>query len=109
VVAVFPYSITLTVKHPPERDRHGDPLPDTAPPDTLIDGCVVAPRSTSEDLNVVFIGLIAYAPPGTTIAPADRVLVPGYAGEWEVDGMPGRWDLIGSPVSGVEIPLRRVG
>ena len=101
-------TVTLTVQHPVQKDRHGDPIPDSAPPDTPLPGWMVAPRESSENADeALFVGLTAYGPAGASVSPYASVLVPGYDGVWQVYGLPGRWDLHGPP-GGVEIRLKQV-
>lgn len=106
---------TLTVKHPAQVDRFGDEVPDSAPPDTLIEGCMIAPSSGNLDnreatgfASAITVGLTVYAPAGAYVpTPQDDVEVPVYGGRWEVDGLPARWDIHGPP-GGVMFALRRV-
>ncbi len=95
---------TITVRHEQARDRYGDLIAGVAIPDDTIRGCMVAPRSTSEDPNLtVYTGLVVHAPPGSTVLASDRLVIPGESGEWQVEGDPADW--VGR---GVDIPVRRV-
>ena len=78
---------------------------------TVIHGCAVAPRSSSELTDpgrlAVIVGLTVYLPAGSVVSPQDRMLVRGDL--YEVDGEAGVWV---SPFTGwspgVEVALRRV-
>lgn len=103
--------LTVTVKHPLRVDRYGDPIPGTATADALLPGCLIAPRASTEtsDLQtLVDTRMVLYAPPGASMSSADRLVLPGYTGEWQVEGDPNRWDLSGFPGGGVEVVLRKV-
>lgn len=101
---------TITVRHSGGTDRYGNPLP--PPPDDIVADCLIAPRSSAETDNLgdlVDSRMVVYAPAGTTVVATDRLLLPGYVGEWQVAGDPNRWDLGGdSYIAGVEIVVRQV-
>lgn len=90
-------------------DQYGDPTAGTVTR-TLLEGCGVAPRESS-DINDrgrqgVIVGLNLYAPYGTDLLHTDQVEVDGII--YEAEGEPGQWK---SPMSsweaGMEIALRR--
>lgn len=89
-------------------DQYGDPT--GTPDDETLDGCMVAPR-TSTDVDGrgrqgVVVGLTLYAPYGTDIVATDQLTVDGEP--YEIDGEPGPWK---SPFSGweagIEVALTR--
>lgn len=95
-------------------DEYGDPV-DSTPDEEVIEGCGVAPRSTSDidsrGRQGVLVGLSLYAPFGADVTYTDQFLVEGLGsldGTYEVDGEAGQWK---SPLSsweaGTEIALRR--
>lgn len=104
--------VTVLVKHPLTRDRYGDVIAGSAPTDEVLPGCWVAPRSATEDNNLrssTFTGLTVLSPKAADISSSDRLVIPGYAGEWEVDGMPARGDLTGMDFTlGTLIPVKQV-
>jgi hypothetical protein len=95
-------------------DEYGTPSAardwDNAVP-TVVENCVIAPRSSSEvdepGRTAVIVGLTVYLPAGATVTAHDRLLVRDDT--YEVDGEPGRWR---SPATGrtagIEVALRRV-
>lgn len=103
---------TITVVRPATTtDRYGNAISDwTSATRTDIDGCAVAPRSSSEDnigRQAVIVGLTVYAPAGADIRPTDRLEVRGD--DYEVDGDVGDWrnPFTGSR-PGLEVPVKRV-
>lgn len=108
-----PTTVTLLRAGPPGQDGYGnDVLTETS---VAVPGCVVWPSaaSSSDELtagrDTVITGLTVLAPPGTAVAPVDRVQVPGYDGTFDVVGQPADWTspLTGSR-AGVQVSLRRV-
>lgn len=110
---MFPYGETVTVLTAgTTTDRYGNEVPDWGnATSTLVPGCGVAPRSSSE-LNdpsraAVIVGLTVYLPPGSVVSARDRMVVRG--GTYEVVGEPGDWR---SPFTGeafgLEVALQRV-
>ncbi len=95
---------TVTVVRPPARDpRTGDPVAGSAV-ETSVPGCLFAPAASSEaglGANQVDTGAQLYAPAGTDVRAADRVLVRGDL--YEVVGKPQVWGT-----SGVVAALREV-
>lgn len=89
-------------------DEYGDPS--GSPEEETLDGCIVAPRTSSDvddrGRQGVVVGLSLFAPFGTDITHTDQLRVDGVL--YEIDGEPGRWK---SPFSGweagVEVALRR--
>ncbi len=92
-------------------DRYGNEIPGPWVAAGSIDGCAVAPRSTSElsdgGRQGVIVGLTLFMPPGADIGPHDRVEVDGRM--FEVEGDVGRWQ---SPLTGWapgdQVALRKV-
>ena len=92
-------------------DEYGDPSSGSVSR-TVVRGCAVAPRSSSEPdargRRGVVVGLTLFAPHGTDIRFTDTVEVDGTA--YEVEGEPGVWV---SPFTGwspgVEVALSRAG
>lgn len=94
---------TVTVLRPPGRDAFGDPLPGE-PAEFTVPGCLFAPGPSREvgfAANQVDTDGTVYAPPGTAIEPADKVMVRGDT--FTVVGEPQVWGSFG-----VVIVLRRV-
>lgn len=90
-------------------DVYGDPV-DSTESETTLDGCAVAPR-TSTDITEpgrfgVIVGLTLYAPHGTDIRHTDLFDIDGV--RYEADGEEGSWQ---SPytgwAAGIEVALRR--
>lgn len=81
------------------------------PVETVVSGCVLAPRQSNEPLVVgrapVYIGLMLYAPYGTQVNARSRIVIESEV--YEVEGQPFQWDnpFTGTK-AGVEIPIRRV-
>lgn len=103
----FPFGITVTVQQR-AQDRYGNR---TTTAETTVNGCGFAPGASSEQLDardqVAEDGNL-YMPPGSTITPTDRVVLPDGT-TWEVNGTPSDW---ASPWTGwnpgVVVPLKRV-
>ncbi|WP_162933850.1 hypothetical protein [Actinomyces lilanjuaniae] len=99
---------TVTVVSGPGRDREGRLRPGQ---ERVLPGVAVTfssseePRATSTVPGTLTDDQARlYAPPGTVVAPTDRVVVPAghpLAGDWDVTGEPGSWPL------GVVVSLRR--
>lgn len=76
-----------------------------------IEGCAVAPSSTSEPLNanrqMVITNMSVYGPPGMDVLPEDRIRA--RSGLWDVAGESARWS---NPFTGWrpgdEFPLKKV-
>lgn len=113
VPVLQPTTVTLLRAAPAGQDGYGnDTLTFTA---VTVPGCVVWPSaaSSSDELtagrDTVITGLTVLAPPGTLVAPADRMQVPGYPETFDVVGQPAAWI---SPLTGtrpgVQVSLRRV-
>lgn len=103
---------TITVLRPTDtEDRYHNVVQDWSDPErTDVEGCAVAPSSSSEDnanRQGVVAGLTVYAPADADIRHTDRVEVRGLV--YEVDGTPNDWR---SPFSGrrpgLEVALKRV-
>jgi hypothetical protein len=103
--------VTITVVRPTwVEDAYGDLQPTGPPTFTDIEGCAVAPRSSSDVTEParqgVLIGLTVYAPIGSDIQPTDRIDYDGNS--FEIDGDIGKWRSPFSPiVDGIEFALRR--
>jgi hypothetical protein len=65
-------------------------------------GCVVAPGSVAEvfepNRDGVGVDFTVYFPPGVTVGPRDRVVLPGEPEPFEVKGQPQAWGR--NPFSG---------
>lgn len=111
----YAFGETVTVLSAPlATDEYGSPSAErdwSAATETVIEGCAVAPRSSSEvddpGRTAVIVGLSVFLPAGSVVSPHDRMLVRGET--YEVEGEPGVWR---SPFTGwtpgVEVALRRV-
>jgi hypothetical protein len=93
-----------------EFDDSGNPVapPDDEEADTVtVDGCLIAPRYSSEPddrgRNGVVVGLTLYAPIDADIVRTDLIDVDGD--KYSIEGEIGRWP--GTAVGGLEIPLKR--
>lgn len=94
-----------------ERGPHGDP---TGPPvESVVEGCIVAPRRSSEDDErgeAVIVGLSLFAPFDADIKATDQIRIDDAAwrGTYDVVGEPGRWE---NPFTGkrpgMEVALTR--
>lgn len=92
-------------------DRYGNEVPGPWAVSSVIDGCGMAPRSSSDVTDAgrqgVIVGFTLYAPHDADIGPHDRVEVDGDM--FEVEGDIGRW---ASPFTGwapgLEVALRKV-
>jgi hypothetical protein len=100
---------TVVRVRPLGYDDNGDPI--AGEPNRLaIDGCAVAPRSTSDitdrGRHGVIVGLSLFTPYGADIVHSDLLEVDGVT--YEVDGEAGPWK---SPFTqweaGMEIALKR--
>lgn len=92
-------------------DRYQNTVADwTDPVRTDVAGCMVAPRSSSEDNDgrtAMIVGLTVYLPAGTDLQPADRLEVRGVV--YEVDGEPGDWrNPYTDTRAGLEVAVQRV-
>jgi hypothetical protein len=103
---------TVTVRRgtPAAPGRRNDTTTDwTDPVDTAVEDCLVAPRSTSENLDGrtgVIIGITVYMPAGSDVAATDRLVIRGD--EYDIDGEPGLWTSPGhSFVDGIEVAAKR--
>lgn len=83
-------------------DKYGDRV--RVETQTVVSGCLVAPRSSSErgdgDGPAVIAGASVYMPAGTVVNPDDHLLIGGV--RYDVTGEPGVW---GS--AGVEVAVTR--
>lgn len=88
---------TVTISRA-ERGPHGDLLPAVT---HAIDDCIIAPRSSSEDIEggeTVTVGYTLIAPFDADIRSDDRVMLPPpWAGQFDVVGEVAPWV---SPFSG---------
>lgn len=100
---------TVRVKRPAPTDWQGDP---TGPPAEFdLPNCQVWPRTSTEDSDggrVIIDGWNLYVPPrsANTIFATDTVVV--RDDEFNVEGVPGRYDLKGRD-KGMIVVLKRVG
>lgn len=100
---------TVRVKRQAEVDWQGDPV---GPPQEFdIPFCQLWPRSSTENAaagRVIIDGLNLYIPPGSqnTVYATDTVVVRGD--EYNVVGVPGRYDLKGKD-KGILVVLSRTG
>lgn len=100
----------IIVVHRPstERDRFGQAAGFL--PDRPVRGCVIVPRTSSEDASQrtdqTIIGVTVYAPGGTDIVATDQITARGV--RWQVDGMPGDYRSAGGQRKAVAVNLRRV-
>lgn len=91
-----------------DPDAYGDPVGD--PDEDELDGCSVAPR-TSTDIadrgrQGVVIGLTLLAPFGTDIIHTDQLKVDGVL--YDIDGDPGSWkNPFTGWEAGIEVALTR--
>ena len=100
----FPHGETVTIltAGTTTDPYSGEPSPDwTTPTSVTVAGVAVEPRPSGEPLqdarNQVTSGFTLYMPPGTTIAPQNRVSVRGAT--YDVLGHPADWR---SPFTGWE-------
>lgn len=80
----FPSGVTVTV-YRPTKDRYGDV---TARVSHTIDGCGIAPRSSSENTDrrdTVITGLTLLVPTGADLTATDEVGLPDGT-RWQIDG-----------------------
>lgn len=81
----------------------------TDPVDTEVAGCLIAPRSTSENLDGrtgVIVGVTVYLPAWADITSADRLVIRGEL--YDVNGEPGVWTSPGHPeCDGIEVAAKR--
>lgn len=114
LLAEFPqeWRVGVTVARPPDRDRHGDPVPGTGSTHTVADAdgapiCLLAPRSTTDPVDrsdLITTNAVLYAPVIADIRRGDELTITGHplhAGRWRVDGAPQPWPL------GLEIAVIR--
>lgn len=104
-------TVTVLARTQTGVDRYGKPVYGWPGPGVEVAGCAVAPRSSEEPTEVgrqaVITGLQVYLPPGTEIAPSDRLVVRGET--FEVEGDAGEWRNPYSDVwRGVEVACSRV-
>lgn len=100
---------TVHVKRPGELDWQGDPV--GPPAEFDVTNCQLWPRTSTEDSDsgrVIIDGWNLYVPPRSpnTIFATDTVTVRGE--EFNVVGVPGRYDLKGRD-KGMIVVLERVG
>ena len=89
-------------------DEYGDP--DGEPEEDDLEGCTVAPRSSTEvderGRQGVVVGLTLYAPYGTDIVHTDQLQVDGVL--YDIDGEPGLWkNPFTGWEAGIEVALVR--
>lgn len=80
----FGHGVTVTV-YRPTKDRYGDV---TSAASHTIDGCGIAPRSSSENTerrDTVVTGLTLLAPAGADLTATDEVGLPDGT-RWQIDG-----------------------
>ena len=109
----FPAGETVTVlaRAQTGTDRYGKPEFGWPLPGAEVGGCAVAPRTSTEPVEVgrqsVITGLTVYMPSWVTLSPYDRLIVRGVT--YRVEGEPGEWR---SPFSGwepgIEVAVTRV-
>ena len=90
-------------------DDFNNPIAGPTPP-TVVEGCAVAPRMSTEPTirgrHGVIVGLTLYAPPGTVILPTDRITIGGN--DYQVEGEPGVWkNPFSGSTPGIEVALKR--
>lgn len=100
---------TVHVKRPGETDWQGDPV--GPPAEFDIPNCQLWPRSSTEDSDqgrVIIDGWNLYVPPrsANTVYATDTVTVRGE--DFNVEGVPGAYDLKGKD-KGMIVVLKRVG
>lgn len=100
---------TVHVVRPGEVDWQGDPVGDPAEFD--IPNCQLWPRTSTEDASegrVIIDGWNLYVPPrsANTVYATDVVTVRGE--DFNVEGVPGKYDLKGKD-KGMIVVLKRVG
>lgn len=100
---------TVIVRRPGEVDRYGDPV-EGSDTQFSVEGCVLAPRASSEVRNysdTVLSEFTLLAPAGAGITATDELIVDGQ--RYSVEGEPTEWS---SPFEewapGVQVALRRV-
>lgn len=99
---------TVTLVDPPERGRHGDPLPGD-PAEVQVPGCYVQQSGSTEDTaarDTRVTGLDLFLPPGVQVTARHRVRWRGAL--YDVDGEPDRVDDVSGAEHHVEVRLRRV-
>lgn len=105
----FGTSITVRRDSPGGFDVYGSPVAGTTT-ETVITGCAVAPRysteSTERGRQGVIVGLTVFAPFGSDILYTDRIVVASV--EYRIEGEPASWanPFTGS-TPGMEIALTR--
>lgn len=104
---IYPFGTAVTIVHAGVVDPYGDSVAGTS---ETIDGCAVAPRSSSDidgrGRAGVIVGLTVLFPADTVIAATDRFEIDGVL--YQIEGVPGVWV---SPFTGwrpgVEVALTR--
>jgi len=92
-------------------DVYGDPQRLGTPASTVLVGCSVSPRMSSDltepGRNGIMVGLTVYTPASADIDAATDQIV--YRGDtYDIDGDVGRWESpYGSRIGGLEFSLRR--
>lgn len=99
--------VVLEFSHPPVRNGHGDIVPGATPPPFQIEGCSVAPVSTTEaDGTASTTSEVLSA-----LIPADRLTFNSkmtvlYDGDvYHVKGKPMRWTFMAGGPAGTELHL----
>lgn len=102
-LATFPGALTVTVvSKTADVDAYGDSTPKTPPPPPprTIDGCLIAPRSSTERVDpqqpAVITAKQLYGPQGTMPPDSDdliRVDTGPHKGTYAVEGEAGDWGL----------------
>lgn len=104
--------VTIYHRRQVDTDAHGNPVFGWPEPGTTVDGCAVAPRSSSEPDEIgrdaVITGITVYLPPNTVVTPTDRLRARGTV--YEVVGEPGDWrnPFTGGQPWGIEVACQRV-
>jgi hypothetical protein len=98
-----PFGVEVEVlRHSPGDVVDGYEEQDTWSTALFARGCVVAPGAVSEDFEPnrdgVGVDFTVYFPPGVSVGPRDRVVLPGHEEPFEVKGQPQDWGR--NPFSG---------
>ena len=107
---MFGETVTVLRMVETTTDRYGRPVQTWPEPGVDVDGCAVAPRTSTEPAQVgrqgVITGVTVYLPAGTAIGPHDRVRARGVV--YDVEGEPGDWrNPYSGRTPGIEVALTR--
>jgi hypothetical protein len=94
--------VTVIRRTAASTDDYGNDVFTTT--ETVVKGCVVAPRNSSEliqDQDIVIVGLTVYMPYGTDILSTDQVNINSVV--YDVDGVPGSFR---SPLTASKGPVQ---